>query len=184
MQFNIHHKLRGLHAPFTASQSHWLRYSDEKVMEVYANKKAAEMGTRLHEWAAETIKLGIKQPKSKKTIYSYINDAIGFKMEPEVVLFYSERFFGTADAISFRNNVLRIHDLKTGKTAVKMEQLMVYAALFCLEYKYRPSEIDIELRIYQNDEILYHKPETDEIVPIMDKIVHLDKLLAKMEEEV
>ena len=184
MQFNIHHKLRGLHAPFTASQSHWLRYSDEKVMEVYANKKAAEMGSRIHEWAAETIKLGIKQPKSKKTIYSYVNDAIGFKMEPEVVLFYSERFFGTADTISFRNNVLRIHDLKTGKTAVKMEQLMVYAALFCLEYKYRPSEIDIELRIYQNDEILYHKPETDEIVPIMDKIVHLDKLLAKMEEEV
>lgn len=184
MQFNNHHKLRGLHAPFTASQSHWLRYDDEKVMEVYANKKAAEMGTRLHEWAAETIKLGIKQPKSKKTIYSYVNDAIGFKMEPEVVLFYSERFFGTADAISFRNNVLRIHDLKTGKSPVKMEQLMVYAALFCLEYKYRPSEIDIELRIYQNDEILYHKPETDEIVPIMDKIAHLDKLLAKMEEEV
>lgn len=184
MQFNIHHKLRGLHAPFTASQSHWLRYDDKKVMEVYANKKAAEMGTRIHEWAAETIKLGIKQPKSKKTIYSYVNDAIGFKMEPEVVLFYSERFFGTADSISFRNNVLRIHDLKTGKTPVKMEQLMVYAALFCLEYKYRPSEIDIELRIYQNDEILYHKPETDEIVPIMDKIVHLDKLLAKMEEEV
>ena len=184
MQFNIHHKLRGLHAPFTASQSHWLRYSDEKVMEVYANKKAAEMGSRIHEWAAETIKLGIKQPKSKKTIYAYVNDAIGFKMEPEVVLFYSERFFGTADAISFRNNVLRIHDLKTGKTPVKMEQLMVYAALFCLEYKYRPSEIDIELRIYQNDEILYHKPETDEIVPIMDKIVHLDKLLAKIEEEV
>lgn len=184
MQFNNHHKLSGLHAPFPASSSHWLRYDDDKVLEVYANKKAAEMGTRMHEWAAETIKLGIKQPKSKKTLYAYVNDAIGFKMEPEVVLFYSERFFGTADAISFRNNVLRIHDLKTGKTPVKMEQLMVYAALFCLEYKYRPSEIDIELRIYQNDEVLYHKPTTDEIVPIMDKIIHLDKLLTKIDEEV
>ena len=184
MRFNNHHKLCGLHAPFAASSSHWLRYSDDKVLEVYANKKAAEMGTRLHEWAAETIKLGIKQPKSKKTIYAYVNDAIGFKMDPEVVLFYSERFFGTADTISFRNNKLRIHDLKTGKNPVKMEQLMVYAALFCLEYRYKPSEIDIELRIYQNDEVLYHEPTTDEIVPIMDKIVHLDKLLASMDEEV
>jgi hypothetical protein len=184
MRFFDHHKLAGLHAPFSASSSHWLRYDDDKVLEVYANKKAAEMGSRLHEWAAETIKLGIKQPKSKKTLYSYVNDAIGFKMEPEVVLFYSERFFGTADTICFRDNILRIHDLKTGKNPVKMEQLMVYAALFCLEYKYKPGEIEIELRIYQNDEILYHNPSVDDIAHIMDKIVHLDKLLAKMEEEV
>jgi hypothetical protein len=187
MQFNNHHKLSGLHAPFSASQSSWLRYDDNKAMEVYANKKAAEMGTRLHEWAAETILLGIKQPRSKKTIYAYVNDAIGYKMEPEVVLFYSERFFGTADAISFRNGVLRIHDLKTGssgKIEHHMEQLMVYAALFCLEYKMKPGEIQMELRVYKNDDILYHNPEADEILPIMDKIIHLDKLLAKMEEEV
>ena len=184
MRFNNHYKLSGLHAVFPASQSSWLRYDDDKALEVYTNRKAAELGTRLHAWAAETIKLGIKQPKSKKTIYQYVNDAIGFKMEPEVILFYSERFFGTADTISFRDNMLRIHDLKTGKSPVHMEQLMVYAALFCLEYRYKPSEIDIELRIYQNDEILYHKPEVDEIVPIMDKIVHLDELFAKMEEEV
>ena len=138
--------MSGLHAVFPASQSSWLRYDDDKALEVYANRKAAELGTRLHAWAAETIKLGIKQPKSKKTIYQYVNDAIGFKMEPEVVLFYSERFFGTADAISFRNNVLRIHDLKTGKTPVHIEQLMVYAALFCLEYRVKPSDIEIELK--------------------------------------
>lgn len=184
MKFNNHYNLSGLHAVFPASQSSWLRYDDDKALEVYANRKAAELGTRLHAWAAETIKLGIKQPKSKKTIYQYVNDAIGYKMEPEVVLFYSERFFGTADAISFRNNVLRIHDLKTGKTPVHIEQLMVYAALFCLEYRVKPSDIEIELRIYQKDEILFHKPEVDEIVPIMDKIIHLDKLLQKMEEEV
>lgn len=184
MQFNNHHKLIGLHAPFTASQSHWLRYDDEKVAEVYRNRKAAELGTRLHAWAAETIELGIKQPRSKKTIYAYVNDAIGFKMDTEVVLFYSERFFGTADSICFRNNVLRIHDLKTGKTPVHMEQLMVYAALFCLEYKVKPGEIEVELRIYQNDEILYHNPEVEEIAAIMDKIVHFDKLLADLDEEV
>ena len=60
--FYDHRKLNGLHAPFTASQPSWLNYSDEKVIEVYANKKAAEMGTRLHNWAAETIQLGLKQP--------------------------------------------------------------------------------------------------------------------------
>lgn len=184
MKFNNHHQLEGLHAPFSASQSHWLRYDDEKVMEVYANKKAAQLGSRLHAWAAETISLGIKQPKSKKTLYSYVNDAIGFKMDTEVVLFYSERFFGTADAICFRNGKLRIHDLKTGKTPVHMEQLMVYAALFCLEYRLKPGEIEIELRIYQNDEIIYHEPEADEIAPIMDKIIHIDKMLEKMDEEV
>lgn len=183
MKFNKHHNLSGLHAPFGASKSSWLRYDDDKVVEVYLNKQAAAMGTRLHEWAKETIDLGIKQPRSKKTLYSYVNDAIGFKMDTEVVLYYSERFFGTADAICFRNGVLRIHDLKTGKTPVHMEQLEIYAALFCLEYKVKPGDIEMELRIYQNDEVLYHNPTAEDILPIMDKIVHLDKILAQIEEE-
>ena len=183
MIFNKHSNFEGLHAPFSASQSHWLRYDDQKVIDVYNNMKAAEMGTKLHDWAKRTIDLGIKQPRSKKTIYAYVNDAIGFNMNTEVVLFYSERFFGTADAISFRNNVLRIHDLKTGKTPVHMEQLMVYAALFCLEYKVRPGEIEMELRIYQNDEVIFHNPTAEEILPIMDKIVHLNKLLEKIDYE-
>jgi hypothetical protein len=186
MKFYNHKNLRGLHAPFTASQSSWLRYDDEKVLEVYANKKAAEMGTRLHEWAAETINLGLKQPKSKKTICAYVNDAIGYKMDTEVVLMYSERFFGTADAISFRNGVLRIHDLKTGKVGKiesHMEQLEVYTALFCLEYNQKPGDIQIELRIYKNDEVVAWNPTAEDIVPIMDKIIHLDKLLAKLDLE-
>ena len=184
MNFNKHLNFEGLHAPFSASQSSWLRYDDDKAVEVYNNKKAAEMGTRLHQWAKDTIDLGIKQPKSKKTIYSYVNDAIGYKMSTEVVLFYSPRFFGTADAISFRNRTLRIHDLKTGKTPVHMEQLEVYAALFCLEYKIKPGDIDMELRIYQNGEILYHNPTAEDILPIMDKIVHLNKILESLDEEV
>lgn len=187
MQFNNHYKLQGLHAAFTASQSAWLRYDDDKVLEVYTNRKAAEQGTKLHAWAADTIKLGIKQPKSKKTLYSYVNDAIGYKMSPEVVLYYSDRFFGTADAISFRNGVLRIHDLKTGKVGKiesHMEQLQIYAALFCLEYKVKPGEIEIELRVYKNDEVVYDNPTAEDIAPIMDRIVHLNKLLEKYDEEV
>lgn len=186
MEFIQHKNLQGLHAPFSASQSHWLRYDDEKAMEIYLNKKAAQMGTVLHDWAKRTIDLGIKQPKSKKTIYAYVNDAIGFKMSTEVVLYYSERFFGTADAICFRNGMLRIHDLKTGKIGKiedHIEQLEIYAALFCLEYKIKPGEIDMELRVYKNDEVLVHNPTAEDIVPIIDKIIHLNKLLEKFDEE-
>lgn len=182
MQFNNHNNLVGLHAAFSPSQPYWLRYDDDKALEVYAKRSAAEMGTRLHAWAKETIDLKIKQPRSEKTLYAYVNDAIGFKMDTEVVLFYSPRIFGTADAISFRKNVLRIHDLKTGTTPVKMEQLEVYAALFCLEYKVDPKSIEmIELRIYQNDGVLVHNPEPDIILSHMNQIKHLDELISKSE---
>ena len=178
MIFTKHSKLEGLHAAFGASQSAWLRYDDDKAIEVFQNKKAAEMGTILHDWAKRTIDLGIKQPRSKKTIYAYVNDAIGFKMDTEVVLYYSDYFFGTADAISFRNGKLRIHDLKTGKSG-HMEQLEIYAALFCLEYKIRPGDIEMELRMYKNDEVIVHTPTAEDIVPIMDKIVHLNKIIER-----
>lgn len=183
MNFNKHGNLSGLHAPFSASQPHWLRYDDTKAVEVYANKKAAEYGSRLHAWAKETIDLRIKQPRSNRTLCAYVNDAIGYRMNTEVVLFYSERFFGTADAISFNNGLLRIHDLKTGKTPVHMDQLKIYAALFCLEYHIRPGDIEFELRIYQNDEVVIHNPTVDEIAPIMDKIIHLDKMLERQMRE-
>ena len=172
MKFNNHINLEGLHAPFSASQSAWLRYDDAKAREAYERKKSAERGTRLHNWAKETIDLGIKQPKSKKTLYEYVNDAIGFKMSTEVVLFYTDRFFGTADAISFRKNpktgryILRIHDLKTGVVG-----------------KADANEIDMELRVYKKDEVVYCEPNPESIINIMNKIVHLDKLLAKIDNE-
>lgn len=184
MKFHSYSNLEGLHAPFSPSQPSWLRYDDDKAIEVFNNRKAAEMGSRLHKWAKDTIDLGIKQSRSKKTLSAYVNDAIGYKMDTEVVLFYSPRFFGTADAICFRDNTLRIHDLKTGKTRVHMEQLEIYAALFCLEYKIKPGEIEMELRIYQNNEIVVHNPTAEDILPVMDKIIHLDKLLDKLDEEV
>lgn len=186
MQFNKHVNLEGLHAPFSASQSSWLRYDDEKAVDVYRNRKAAELGTRLHQWAKDSIDLRLKAPRSRKSLYAYVNDAIGFKMDTEVVLYHSDRFFGTADAICFRDGILRIHDLKTGssgKIESHMEQLEVYAALFCLEYKVRPGDIGIELRVYKNDEVLFHNPTAEDIAPIMDKIIHLDKLMRKIDEE-
>lgn len=192
MNFNRHYNLEGLHATFSASQSHWLRYDDDKAREVYERRKAAERGSKLHAWAKSTIDLGIKQPKSKKTLYEYVNDAIGYKMSTEVVLFYSDRFFGTADAISFRRNpktgrnILRIHDLKTGvvgEADEHIEQLEVYAALFCLEYKFKPSEIDIELRVYKKDEVVCCEPDPEEITAIINKIIHLDTLIAKFDIE-
>jgi len=183
MNFNQHLKLEGLHAPFSASKSSWLRYDDTKAIEVYRNLKMAQLGTRLHAWAKETIDMKIKQPRSKKTLYSYVNDAIGFRMDTEVVLYYSPNFWGTADSICFRDNVLRIHDLKTGTGPVHEEQVLVYAALFCLEYKIRPGDIEMELRIYQNDDIDVLKPTASDIVPIMDIIIHLDKLINQAVEE-
>ena len=183
MKFNNHRNLEGKHAIFSASQPAWLRYDDEKLITVFNNLKAKEQGTKLHAWAKDTIDLGIKQPKGKKTLYQYVNDAIGFGMSTEVVLYYSDRFYGTADAICFRNNMLRIHDLKTGRGPVHLEQLMVYAALFCLEYKMKPESIDIELRIYQNDDVLIHNPGSDEIREIMDLIIRFDKILQQQEED-
>ena len=79
--------------------------------------------------------------------------------------------------------MLRIHDLKTGELPAHMEQLMIYAALFFLEYKVKPGTTKTELRIYQNDEVLCHSPEADEIVPIMDNIVTFDNIINRIREE-
>ena len=183
MNFNKHSNLEGQHAFLGASKYHWINYSEEKVVDAYSKFMATVRGTELHAFAAQCIRLGQKLPKSQKTLNMYVNDAIGFKMTPEQVLYYSPNCFGTADAISFRKNFLRIHDLKTGEAPTHMEQLMVYAALFCLEYRVKPSEIEMELRIYQHDQILFHNPTVADILPIMDKIVTFSRVIDKIREE-
>ena len=175
MLFNDHSKLAGLHAFLSASKSAWVNYDDDKLADAYLNFQAAARGTRLHEFAKECIELGQKLPRSRQTLCMYVNDAIGFRMTPEQVLYYSDNCFGTADAITFKNRMLRIHDLKTGTTHVSMRQLEIYAALFCLEYDVHPIEIEMELRIYQNDEVLVHNPDPDDIRKIMDRIISADK---------
>ena len=183
MKFNNHFGLEGKHAYLGASKFHWINYDDDKLIETYTRHQATMKGTILHDFACQCIQLGQKLPKSQKTLNMYVNDAIGFKMKPEQILFYSENCFGTADAIVFRNNLLRIHDLKTGVTKAHMEQLEIYAALFCLEYRKKPGDIDIELRIYQNDSIIIHHPTAEDILPIMDKIIAFDKLINKIKIE-
>lgn len=183
MNFNKHYNLEGQHAFLGASKYHWINYDDDKVAASYLKFLAVQKGTQLHELAAMLIKQRQKLPKSDKTLNMYVNDAIGFKMTPEQPLKYSENCFGTADAISFRSNMLRIHDLKTGTTPTHMEQLLVYASLFCLEYKVKPNDIDIELRIYQNDDIIGFKPTPEDILPIMDKIPRFSNIISKIKEQ-
>lgn len=183
MNFVKHSNLEGQHAFLGASKYHWINYDRDKIVDAYAKYMAAQKGTVLHDFAAQCIRLGQRLPRSKKTLNMYVNDAIGYRMTPEQVLYYSDNCFGTADAICFRDGLLRIHDYKSGVIPVHMEQLMIYAALFCLEYKTKPSEIDMELRIYQSDEILYHNPSSDEILPIIDKIIDFDKIITKIKSE-
>lgn len=183
MNFKKHSDLIGQHAYLSASKYHWINYNEEKIDASYIKFLAIQRGTRLHEFACECIELGVKLPKSKKTLNMYVNDAIGYKMKPEQVLFYSNNCFGTADAISFKQNVLRIHDLKTGESPTSIKQLEIYAALFCLEYGVKPNVIDIELRIYQNDKVLIHEPSPDDIFYIMEKIIVSDKRIEKLKME-
>ena len=183
MSFNNHSNLEGQHAFLGASNYHWINYDENKLAETYSNALAVQRGTVLHDFACQCIRLGQKLPKSQKTLNMYVNDAINYRMTPEQILYFSDNCFGTADAIMYRDNTLRIHDLKTGVTPAHMEQLEIYAALFCLEYKAKPSNIDIELRIYQNNEILYHTPTSEDIVPIMEKIITFDKIIQKIKEQ-
>lgn len=183
MNFNKHSLFEGQHAFLGASKYHWINYDENKLVESYSNYMAAQRGTELHEFAAQCIRLGQKLPKSQKTLNMYVNDAIGFRMTPEQILFYSENCFGTADSIAFNKDFLRIHDFKSGVTPAKMEQLMIYAALFCLEYRKRPGDIGMELRLYQSDDIIVATPTAENIAPIMDKIVSFDKLITKLKSE-
>lgn len=183
MKFNTYPALEGLHAFLSPSKYHWINYDEEKLDASYIRAKAVERGVRLHALADECIQMGVKLPKSKKTLNMFVNDAIGFKMQTEQILYYSENSFGTADAISFKNGLLRIHDLKTGITPASMKQLEVYMALFCLEYSKSPNDIHAELRLYQNDEIIIHEPHPDDILFIMDRIVYFDKRIEHIKSE-
>ncbi len=183
MIFNEHYRLQGKHAFLSASKYHWVNYDREKLSSSYLKFLATEEGTRKHELAKMLIEMKERLPKSKKTLPMFVNDAIGFHMTPEQPLYYSDNAFGTCDAISFRKNVLRIHDLKTGESPTSPTQLMVYAAYFCLEYGVKPEDIDICLRIYQHDDFFETHPEPEKIREIMDKTVEYDKLIDKIKVE-
>lgn len=170
------------HSIFPASSYHWLNYSLDKMIAVYQKKTAQELGTKLHSLAAMLIENKQPLPNVQKTLNMYVNDAILYSMVPEKQLYYSEEFRGTADAVTVDNGILRIHDLKTGTTKASIHQLEIYAALFCLDCGCTPGDFDkIELRIYQNNEIIVGTPDVDVIVPIIDKIITVDKLIRDLE---
>jgi hypothetical protein len=207
MNWNQHRNLEGSHAFLSASKYSWLSKTNEEIVQSYTNSFAQAIGTLSHAFAADYIRFREKLRKGDSrtlkmdlmrrgipeyaidirafypTVMRYVNDSIDFMMDPEVLLYYCDLCFGTADSIQVSNGVLRIHDLKTGTTQAHMEQLIIYAALFCLEYGVKPSDISIELRIYQSDEIVGYIPEADEIVHVMDKIIYFDKLIKEFKSE-
>jgi hypothetical protein len=183
VNFNRHSDLAGLHAFLSPSNYHWINYTDEHLADRFYASMAAQRGTELHDLAHRLIKMGIKLPKTRSTMNLYVNDAIGYRMTPEQILYYSPNCFGTADCISFRRNTLRIHDLKTGTVKASEHQLEVYAALFCLEYGFKPFDIEIEMRLYQNDDVLVFEADPNDIFHIMDKIITFSKEIDAMRME-
>lgn len=186
MHFNKHSDLEGKHAYLSPSNYHWLNYDADKFDRVFINQMTKERGTQLHALACDLIRLGVKLPKSQKTLNMYVNDAIGFKMVPEQILYYSENCFGTADTIAVKPGFLRIHDLKTGANKAYMHQLEIYAAIFFLEYGLQGYELgntDIELRIYQNNEVWIHEPDKRIISQIMASIISKDKRIKELKGE-
>lgn len=183
MSFNNHSRVIGQHALLSPSNPHWLNYDEDRLDRMYHQQQVTRRGSDLHDLSMNLIRLGVKLPESPQTLNMYVNDAIGYRMTPEQPLYYSEFCFGTTDAICFRNNLLRIHDLKTGINAAKMEQLLIYAALFCLEYHMKPTEIGIELRIYQNDKIEALIPEPSDVIVAMDRIITHSARLQYLREE-
>ena len=185
MKWNDHSKIVGSHAFLGASTHAWLNDDPVKLKNRYLRWQAKERGTRLHDLAAKLIKEGIELPQTTKTLDQYVNDAIGFRMQPEQPLYYSDNCYGTADAIVYDEKLkfLRIHDLKTGEVPAKMEQLYIYAALFCLEYHKKPGLMGFELRIYQNNGIDITNPNAEIILPIMEKIIAFDKIMNNIKGE-
>lgn len=184
MHFNKHLNLQGEHAFLSPSQHHWINYTPERLIDRWTTAQAAAYGSMQHDYAKREIEAG-NLSGLVGTVGMYINDAIRYRMVCEQILYYSENCFGTADTISFRYNTLRIHDLKTGIVKGSVHQLEIYAAIFCLEYDKNPKDIKIELRIYQNDEVLVYDADPEDIWFIMDKIQKFDKIIShhRLEEQ-
>lgn len=183
MRFNKHLRYRGEHAFLSPSNYHWINYTPNRLAERWTSAQASAWGVYQHEYAMEEIKAG-RLSDHTGTLGMYINDCIRHRMVTEQMLFYSENCFGTADAISFRYNKLRISDLKTGLIKASVRQLEVYAALFCLEYDKDPFELSgIELRIYQDDECQIFDADPEDIFFIMEKIQEFDKQIEQLKRE-
>lgn len=187
MPLNKNSNLAGLHAVLSPSTYHWLDYDEDKLRAYFFAKQQARRGDEEHALAKKLIEMRIKLPDNNKTLNMYVNDAIGYRMSPEVTLVHNEICFGTTDAIGInaRENLLRIHDLKTGVKEASMKQLLIYTGLFFLEYErlYSPRDIEVSLRIYQNDAIQELLPSVPDILMVMDRIRTQAAIVAFLREE-
>ena len=185
MQWNDHSRLAraNAHALLSPSKATWITYDNDRLIKYWENQERIKQGTKWHKLAEDCINMRQRLPDVIQTIPMFVNDALRYKMRAEQMLFYSEYVFGTADAISFYNDTLRIHDLKTGVAPGKTLQLDIYAAIFCLEYSVKPNDIRIILRIYQDDEYVEWEPEPEHIFNCMDSIINKDTLLRQLDNE-
>lgn len=112
------------------------------------------------------------------SVMMFINDAIGFHMESEKELKYSDVLYGTADAISFNNSELRVHDLKTGLKPIEdPTQLVIYCALFCLDYKVSPEQCKrIIVCVYQNGEIKSCEVSVEQLSKVIERMKHVNEV--------
>lgn len=181
MNFNQHLNLEGKHAFLSASKYYWLNYTPEKLKSVFTNEQKKQEGTALHAFAEMAIRRRIKLAPHKKTLNMFVNDCIGFGMNSEQVLYYSDNCFGTADGIKFtkveEQDTLRVFDYKSGVSRVSFKQLDIYSALFCLEYGVDPYSIDFHQRIYQHNAFEEQWVSPDDIKFVMEKIIEFDKLV-------
>ena len=183
MNFKRHLRLAGEHAFLSPSYYHWINYDPDRLVNRWYTWQKTKQGVEAHQYAAHCIDNKIVQDDDSTLLGMYINDCIDFQMQAEVILYYSDNCFGTADAISFWRNVLRISDLKTGASPTSVHQLEVYAALFSLEYDVDPYDIEIELRIYQDDEVRLYDATPSDILEIAKKIIIFDHRINQLKRE-
>jgi hypothetical protein len=165
------------HALLSPSRMHWVNYDDERFNIFLENHQRAVLGSRLHAFADEAIKLKRRMPNTNDALNQHVNDAIGYRMDSEVLVYVSENAFGTIDALFCDGKTLRIHDLKTGLHPGNMLQLKIYAAFYCIEQNLDPEDLEIILQIYQGEGVEVNEPSASEIRIIMDRTLYFDSLI-------
>lgn len=201
-------KFKGTHAKLNASNSSWRRYkTEEQFYNKYVADYAQDLGTAVHNLSEDLINFKIKVNKNDKhllmyaiakagipknaydldfifpTFAMYVNDAIGYRMTAEKVIGYSEVAYGTSDAISLKDGLLRIHDLKTGHSPAHMDQLITYAAFYCLNNDIKPESIKFELTLYQAGDKLTYIPTSEEVAEAMQETVNGSDIMMRFLEE-
>lgn len=205
MRWHDHSDIEGKHAFLSPSKKSWLNYDIDKLEAAYVNSWATTIGTVLHSFAEIRIKRRKRLTKSCRdtldqfmyengipvklidvdkyfdNLSLFVNESIGFRMEPEVGLKISDDCFGHTDAISFdeRDRILRISDYKSGMTEPSMDQLLIYAALFFIEYKkelnLELSNFRTELRLYFQEQVLYFEPDEQTMAHVVDTVLCQNK---------